>query len=115
MSNKDVNVPISGMSDVHPMNIKDSQYPFMLNGNIQTDISSAVTLTNEHSNILCLNFPQGFKVIGELYVPEDNITYYFLVNPDTTASQIGYVTQCEYQYPVDEPRENPCEECETEN
>lgn len=114
MSKKDVNVPVSGMSDAHPMNLKDSQYPFMLNGNIQTDINTGVTLTNEHSNILCLNFPSGYKVIGQLFVPEDNITYFFLVNPGV-GSQIGYVTECKYEYPIDEPKQSDCDDCETEN
>ncbi len=112
---KDVNVPVSGMSDSHPMNLKDNQYPLMLNGNIQTDVSAAITLTNEHSNILCSNMPTDFKVIGELFVPEDNITFYWMVNPTTGASQIGYTTQCVYEYPVDEPTTDPCDDCEQVN
>ena len=54
MPNKDQNIPVQGMSNDHPMNLKDSQYPLMVNGNIQTDVTGPITLTNEHSNILCL-------------------------------------------------------------
>jgi len=35
----DQNIPTQGMSNDHPMNLKDSQYPLMVNGNIQTDIA----------------------------------------------------------------------------
>mgnify|MGYP003350844238 CR=1 FL=1 len=40
------NIPVSGMSDAHPMNVKSNQYPFMLNGNIMTDIYAGINLTN---------------------------------------------------------------------
>lgn len=81
MAKKSPNIPTSGMSNTHPMNLKDSEYPLMLNGNIQTDISGPVTLTNENSNYLCNKFPEGFKVINELYVPEISLTFVWLVNP----------------------------------
>lgn len=80
MGKKEANIPVSGMSASHPMNIKENEYPLMLNGNIQTDINGGVTLTNEHSNILCYNF-EPFKVIGELFVPEQDVTFVFLVDP----------------------------------
>ena len=107
----ELNIPISGMTDAHPMNVKENQYPLMLNGNILTDISSAVTLTNEHSNILCVRFPEGYKVIGTLFSSSEKITYVFLTNPDTGASEIGYVSEYRFKDFNDYPVANPCTSC----
>ncbi len=112
MSKSEITVLQLGMSDSHPMNLKDGQYPIMLNGNIQTDISSAITLTNEHSNILCNNFPAGTKVIGTLYVPQDGITYVWLTDPtDPTKDQIGYLTEYSFTDFNDFAIPNPCSDC----
>lgn len=105
------NIPTSGMTDAYPLNVKDNQYPFMLNGNIMTDISSAVTLTNEHSNYLCNNLPTGFVVIGTMFVPEDNIVYLWLVNPVSTASEIGYLSEYSLTDVNDQYIDNICDEC----
>lgn len=115
MAEKQPNIPTSGMTNSHPMNLRDSQYPFMLNGNIQTDISGPVTLTNEHSNILCYNYPEGFKAIGSLYVPEDGIEYIWLVNPDTEQSLFGYLNEYVYIDPQDTPGPDKCDTCGTIN
>lgn len=104
-------IPLKGMTDVHPMNIKQDQYPLMLNGNIQTDITSAVTLTNEHSNYRCNGFPQDYKVIGSTFSPDDNVTFYFLVNPTTGKSEIGYVSEYKLIDVNDQYVNNPCDEC----
>jgi len=116
MATKDPNIPTQGMSNDHPMNLKDSQYPLMVNGNIQTDISGPVTLTNEHSNILCLKekFDANFKFIGSVYVPENKVTYVFLVDPSGN-SEIGYVTECDYVDATDTPEQDPCDDCGTRN
>jgi len=111
MAKKEPNIPIAGMVDVHPMNIKDNQYPLMLNGNIQTDISSGITLTNEHSNLLCNNLPAGYSLIGSLFVPGDNITYVWLVNRDNNKSQIGYLSEYILDEDQDEYIDNTCNEC----
>ena len=115
MPNKDQNIPVTGMSSAPPMNIKDSEYPLMVNGNIQTDISGPVTLTNEHSNILCLRekFTAGYKVIGFQAVADNNLTYFFLVNPSTGDSEIGYIEGYTYNPVTDTPGPNPCINCDT--
>lgn len=112
MATKDTNIPLQGMSNDHPMNLKENQYPLMVNGNIQTDITGPITLTNEHSNILCLQekFAAGYKLIGELYVPENKVTYVFLVN-GLGGSEIGYIKECQYTDPVDAPSQDPCDSC----
>lgn len=110
---KEINIPTTGMSSQHPMNLKENQYPLMLNGNIQTDISSPVTLTNEHSNILCKDFPDGAKVIGTLYVPEDKVTWLWITNPtdNHATDQIGYIKEYVFTDFNDFPVQNPCSDC----
>lgn len=115
MSEKQFNIPTSGMTNSHPMNLKDNEYPFMLNGNIQTDISGPITLTNENSNILCINFPEGYKIIGQLYVPSDSISYLWLTNPVTKKSLFGYVSEYSYTEPIDTPITDKCDTCGTIN
>lgn len=115
MGKKESNIPVSGMTSAHPMNVKESEYPLMLNGNIQTDISGAITLTNEHSNILCNKFPAGFKVIGSLFVPEDGVTFVFLVDPVNNKSQIGYLSEYSYVEDTDTPMQDKCDTCGTIN
>ena len=117
MGQKENNIPVSGMSDAHPMNIKENQYPLMLNGNIQTDVTAGVTLTNEHSNILCNNFPTGCIVIGTLYAPEEQVTFVWLTNPnDNHASdQIGYLSEYSFTDVNDFPVKNPCNDCAGKN
>ena len=112
----DQNIPTQGMSNDHPMNLKDSQYPLMLNGNIQTDIAGPITLTNEHSNILCLQekFDVGYKLIGSLFVPENDVTYVFLTDGSGN-SEIGFVSECDYRDTTDTPTQDPCDQCETIN
>ena len=111
MAKDGTNIPVSGMTDAHPINVKDSQYTFMLNGNIMTDISSAVTLTNEHSNYLCNELPAGFVVIGTMLVSVDNLVYLWLVNPLTNESQIGYLSEYSFTDVNDEYVPNNCDEC----
>ena len=108
------NIPLSGMTDAYPLNVKANQYPFMLNGNIMTDISTGVTLTNEHSNYLCNELPEGFKVIGTMFVHEDNIVYLWLVNPASGASQIGYLSEYKLVDVNDQYVPNNCDECAKE-
>lgn len=115
---KDTNIPQTGMVSKHPMNVQESEYLFQLNGNIQTDITGPVTLTNEHSNLLCLQnkFNDGFQVIGEYFAPEINLTFLFFSNEDGR-SEIGYITECDYNLitDIDYPKQNPCDNCDTIN
>lgn len=111
MAKDNQNIPVTGMTDAYPLNVKGSQYPFMLNGNIMTDISSAVTLTNEHSNYLCNELPSGFKVIGTLFVHEDNIVYLWLTNPSNGVSQIGYLSEYKLKDVNDQYTANDCDDC----
>lgn len=71
--------------------IKEGDVSYALNANIQSNESSLYTYTTEPSNILCSNLPTGYVVMNTLFIREQNKTIYFLVNPTTGESEIGYI------------------------
>lgn len=78
--------------DKHPGELSSEEYTFMLNGNFQDEHGNgAVILQNEPSNIKCSGFKLGYKVIGHKFDVNKGRTYFFLTNPDTGCSEIGYI------------------------
>lgn len=90
---KDIETPKKGMNrDKSPFDLAKTEYSFMLNGNFQDEHGSGqINLQNEPSNIYCSGFKDGYKVIGHKYDINQERTYFFLVNPDTGCSEIGYI------------------------
>ena len=110
--NQNINVNSSkvGMNqDSHPSELLPQEYILMVNGDIQSADGSFTKLTNEPSNILCSQFIQGYNVIGTLPIPIKNITIFFLVNPITNQSEIGYIPNINYEDSSDV--EVQCENC----
>lgn len=91
---KDIGSPKQGMNrDNSPFDLSKTEYSFMLNGNFQDEHGSgSLNLQNEPSNIYCTGFKSGFKVIGHKYDINADKTYFFLTNPDTGCSEIGYIS-----------------------
>lgn len=100
MENK-VNSPSIGMSFVHPSLLKEGEFSLLVNGNIVSFSNTFLKITNEPSNLLCSKFKEGFMVIGVQYVPSLSITFFFLVNPSTGASEIGVINNVTTQETVD--------------
>jgi len=90
---KDLSSPKEGMNrDIHESELTKTQYAFALNANYQDEHGNgAVMLQNEPSNLLCSTFKPGFKVIGFKYDVNSDNTYFFIVNPTTNISEIGYI------------------------
>lgn len=87
-----VSQPRSGMKkSVDPMNLKENEYTHARNVNISSMDGDNIDLTFEKSNVLSVVFPEGYKVIGRVNRLLNNFTYYFLTNPTTKNSLIGYV------------------------
>lgn len=86
-------MPKKGMvRDTHPAELTSEQYSFALNANFQDEHGNgAVILQNEPSNIKCTGFKEGYKVIGHKFDINSDRTYFFLVNPETGCSEIGYI------------------------
>lgn len=94
------NSPISGMNtDNITSQIKEGQVTYALNAIVENFDGNEVNYQNEQGNLFCTNFKEGYKVIGRHLIPEQNKTVFFLVNPTTNDSEIGYkmVGDCEYQ------------------
>lgn len=77
--------------DTHPSQLPADAYTFMLNGNIEHEEGSFTQLQNEHSNILCSMFKDGYKVIGHKVDIKNDKVYFFLTNPETGLSEIGQI------------------------
>ena len=98
------NVARSGMnSDMSIGQIPKGTLTYALNGAVENFDSNSVNYQNEPGNEICLNFPQGFHLIGEHFIPEQNKHVFFLTNPETGASQIGYMdnNDCVYHMYVE--------------
>lgn len=103
-----------GVSDLNQMNTDTKQFLFCLNGSMESNSQEGniKTVQNEASNILAVNFPEGFVVVGRRYIPEQNRTIYMLVNPTTGLSQIGEVKDCIYNDDSDDATVvTGCEDC----
>ena len=94
--NKDFSSPKKGMNtDTSPSEMQSNSYSFALNANYEDSSGNLINLQNEHSNILCSKFNDGFVVIGFEVDIVTGRTYYFLVNPTTNCSEIGVIKNLE--------------------
>lgn len=88
----EVSFPRSGMSKgTDPRNLKENEYTYALNTNLSSVDGDFIDLSFEKSNILAVEFPQGYKVIGKFNRLLNNRTYYFLHNPSTNNNKFGFV------------------------
>jgi hypothetical protein len=78
--------------------IKKGMLTYALNANVENFDSNSVNYQNEEGNEICINFPEGYQVIGNHFIPEKNKHVFFLVNATTGESEIGYMynNNCEY-------------------
>lgn len=90
---KGASSPKKGMNRNKAMfDLESVEYSFALNANFHDEHGSGdVNLQNEPSNIYCSGFKDGYKVIGHKFDLNNDKTYFFLVNPDTGCSEIGYI------------------------
>lgn len=88
---KDVSQAAMGMQrDKAPSDLTQGEYTFSLNLNRQ-DSHDGGPRYNEPSNIKCSGFKPGFLVTGHGYDVSSNKVYFFLNNPTTGCSEIGYI------------------------
>jgi hypothetical protein len=106
---KKLSSPKQGMNrDSHEAELKETEYSFALNMNFQDEHGNGpVVLQNESSNIKCTGFKPGYKVIGHKYDINGDRTYFFLTNPTTGDSEIGYISSF-YTYTDLQQVENSC-------
>ena len=71
--------------------IEKGKLTYALNANLENFDASSVNYQNEQGNKLCLKFPENYHLIGEHFIQEQNKHIFFLANPLTGGSEIGYM------------------------
>lgn len=91
-TNESINIPRKGMNtDVHPSQLAETDYIHALNATIEDYTGSYTMMGNEPSNILCVRFKEGYKVVGfKTSLVEDRV-YFLLGNSTNNRSEIGYI------------------------
>ena len=62
-----------------------------LNAAVENFDANSINYQNEAGNEFCLQFPEGYQLIGNHPIYEQNRHIFFLANPDTGDSEIGYM------------------------
>jgi len=94
------NVARTGLNMDQSVNqIQKGQLTYALNAAVENFDSNSVNYQNEPGNELCLEFPEGYHLIGTHLINEQNKHIFFLTNPETGASEIGYMdnNDCVYR------------------
>jgi hypothetical protein len=100
------NVASTGLNlDNTVSQVAKGQLTYALNASVENFDSSSVNYQNEPGNELCITFPSGFILIGKHFIVEQTKHIFFIVNPETNDSQIGYMdnNDCVYRILVDAP------------
>jgi len=79
--------------------IVEGKLSYALNAALENFDSNSINYQNESGNDLCLKFPEDFQLIGEHFINEQNKHIFFLTNPNTGESEIGYMdnNDCVYR------------------
>jgi hypothetical protein len=86
------NVARTGLNMDQTLNqVQQGQLTYALNAAVENFDSNSVNYQNEPGNELCLNFPEDYHLIGEHFINEQNKHIFFITNPNTGASEIGYM------------------------
>ena len=86
------NSAIAGLNLDNTVNqVAKGKLTYALNAAVENFDANSVNYQNEPGNELCLNFPVGFQLIGTHFINEQNKHIFFITNPDTGASEIGYM------------------------
>lgn len=111
-STNTINVVKIGMdTDTHEMNAQKGSYSFALNAVIEDFNGSGFPqIQNNSSNILAINFPKGYQVIGNKVIHELSRTIYFLINTITGSSQIGEVVELPFDDKNDKDNYSICQD-----
>lgn len=71
--------------------VEKGKLTYALNAALENFDASSVNYQNEQGNEFCLKFPDGYQLIGEHFIGEQNKHLFFLCNPQTGGSEIGYM------------------------
>jgi len=94
------NVASTGLNLDNTVNqVSKGQLTYALNASVENFDASAINYQNEPGNESCVVFPSGFILIGKHFIVEQTKHIFFIVNPETNESQIGYMdnNDCVYR------------------
>lgn len=100
------NVARMGMNmDSSVTQVPKGMVTYALNASVENFDANSVNYQNEPGNEFCLNFPEGYRLIGRHFIQEKNKHVFFLVNTETGDSEIGYMdnNDCVYRTFVNAP------------
>lgn len=84
-------------TDNSHIDVPKGTYQYALNAVNETEVGDLFFLSNEESNEICANLPQGYIPIGKVYIG-NNRTLIFSCTEDDTSSEIGVVdSECNYE------------------
>lgn len=90
--NSEYNVASTGLNLDNSVNqVAKGQLTYALNAAVENFDSSSVNYQNEPGNEFCLQFPSGYQLIGKHAIIEKNKHIFFLSNPLTQSSEIGFM------------------------
>lgn len=64
---------------------------YALNAVVENFDGGSVSYQNELGNELCIQFPEGYHLIGKHFIPNITKHVFMLTNPETGESEIGYM------------------------
>ena len=79
-----------------PSQIKGGQLSWAINAVVSNFDGNSISYQNETANKECATFPDGYVVIGQRNIVEDNVKVFWLVDPIGGHSEIGVVIDCVY-------------------
>ena len=95
------NSAVTGLNmDNVPSQIDKGRLTYALNAAVENFDANSVNYQNELGNELCLDLPENFVLIGHHYINEKRKHIFFITNPDTGDSQIGYMDNNDCQYHI---------------
>src|SRR5690349_6338038 len=105
MAEQNSNIKPEGNAAQAGMNLERSvsQIPkgtlsYALNAVVENFDSSGVSYQNEMGNELCIEFPEGYQLIGKHFIVEQSKHIFMLANPETGGSEIGYMDKNDCVY-----------------
>jgi hypothetical protein len=93
------NVASTGLNlDNSVTQVAKGQLTYALNASVENFDASSVNYQNEPGNDACLTFPNEYVLIGTHLIQEKNKHIFFITNPNTGESEIGYMDNNDCQY-----------------
>jgi uncharacterized protein (TIGR02145 family) len=99
--NQTYNTASSGLNMDQSVNqIPKGKLTYALNANMENFDANSTSYQNEPGNEFCLQFPSDYVLIGSHFIQEKSKHIFFITNPLTNDSQIGYMDNNDCQYRI---------------